>query len=293
MNAHDQLRHHGAPRFRVLVVGRANAGKTTILRAVCGTNERPTVIKAKKSTILTPYRFVHDRIKDTRSVVKPSTGRGRHDIEDELIFLNTPEYVFHDSRGFESGTAEGLEVVRAFINKRARCKSVKNQLHAIWLCLPTDHEANMIAAAESNFFEDCDPGSVPVIAIFTKFDSLDMESFRTLRDQGLSYSEARAKCSQHADERFNRVHLPRILAQKFPPAAVVCLRYMHQAQEHQDLIRESIKELIQKTADSLNPETLKTLHSSIPEDHPELNREQTLTRQVSAYLCIGARRMDI
>lgn len=30
-------------RFRILVIGRANSGKTTILRAVCGTDEEPEV----------------------------------------------------------------------------------------------------------------------------------------------------------------------------------------------------------------------------------------------------------
>lgn len=29
--------------FRILIIGRANAGKTTILRAVCGSNEEPKV----------------------------------------------------------------------------------------------------------------------------------------------------------------------------------------------------------------------------------------------------------
>jgi len=31
------------PRFRILVIGRANAGKTTLLRRVCRTTESPTI----------------------------------------------------------------------------------------------------------------------------------------------------------------------------------------------------------------------------------------------------------
>ena len=32
-----------APRFRVLIMGRANAGKTTILQRVCNTTEQPKI----------------------------------------------------------------------------------------------------------------------------------------------------------------------------------------------------------------------------------------------------------
>jgi len=34
-------------RFRVLVIGRANAGKTTLLQRVCNTTELPKVFNAK------------------------------------------------------------------------------------------------------------------------------------------------------------------------------------------------------------------------------------------------------
>ncbi|KIJ99233.1 hypothetical protein K443DRAFT_8574 [Laccaria amethystina LaAM-08-1] len=31
------------PRFRILIIGRANAGKTTILQQVCNTTEQPKI----------------------------------------------------------------------------------------------------------------------------------------------------------------------------------------------------------------------------------------------------------
>ena len=34
-------------RFRVLIVGRANAGKTTILQRVCNTTEQPEIFNRK------------------------------------------------------------------------------------------------------------------------------------------------------------------------------------------------------------------------------------------------------
>ena len=35
------------PRFRVLIIGRANAGKTTILQRVCNTTEQPEIFNRK------------------------------------------------------------------------------------------------------------------------------------------------------------------------------------------------------------------------------------------------------
>ncbi|KAJ8594448.1 hypothetical protein M405DRAFT_809012, partial [Rhizopogon salebrosus TDB-379] len=34
-------------RFRILVVGRANAGKTTLLQKVCNTTEKPEIFDGK------------------------------------------------------------------------------------------------------------------------------------------------------------------------------------------------------------------------------------------------------
>ena len=34
-------------RFRILIIGRANAGKTTILQRVCNTEERPKIFNHK------------------------------------------------------------------------------------------------------------------------------------------------------------------------------------------------------------------------------------------------------
>ena len=36
-----------SPRFRVLIIGRANAGKTTILQRVCNTTEQPKIFNRK------------------------------------------------------------------------------------------------------------------------------------------------------------------------------------------------------------------------------------------------------
>ncbi len=65
---------------------------------------------------------------------------------------------------------------------------------------------------------------VPVIVIFTKFESCDAVAFNKLEDEGLSFEEAEDKASQCAEDDFKRDELPRILSQKYPPVKVVYLQ---------------------------------------------------------------------
>ena len=58
--------------------------------------------------------------------------RGEHTIDDELVFSNHTGYVFHDSRGIESGGTEELETLREFIRRKCAEKQLQNKLHAIW-----------------------------------------------------------------------------------------------------------------------------------------------------------------
>ena len=61
--------------------------------------------------------------------------RGLHDIEDELVFTGHEDYIFHDSRGFEAGSNEELEIVQRFVRRKSRERQLKDRLHAIWFVL--------------------------------------------------------------------------------------------------------------------------------------------------------------
>ncbi|KAF8256409.1 hypothetical protein EI94DRAFT_1767367 [Lactarius quietus] len=87
--------------FRILVVGRANAGKTSILQRVCETTESPTIYRGEEEVKL-----------------GPSVNRGEHKIDDELVFSNHRGYIFHDSMGIESGGTEELEILKEFIQRK-------------------------------------------------------------------------------------------------------------------------------------------------------------------------------
>lgn len=143
-------------KFRVLIIGRANAGKTTILQRVCDTTKNPKVYRIEgtsrtevvRSHILslsssknsarlhseTLIRFgrVYLSMAITDSI---PIQRGEHNVNDELIFENNEGYIFHTSRGFESGSQDELVTVQDFVRKKAGEKRLKDRLHAIWLVI--------------------------------------------------------------------------------------------------------------------------------------------------------------
>jgi hypothetical protein len=59
--------------------------------------------------------------------------RGQHNIADEIVFTSHKGYVFHDSAGFESGSAEELKIVQDFVRQKSKERRLKDRLHAIWL----------------------------------------------------------------------------------------------------------------------------------------------------------------
>ncbi|KAH9032012.1 hypothetical protein EDB85DRAFT_1957234 [Lactarius pseudohatsudake] len=140
-------------KFRVLIIGHANAGKTTILQRVCDTTDSPIVYRGNKEVRL-----------------EPSMDRGEHNIEDEVVFSNFDGYIFHESRGIEAGSAEGLRTVQEFIRQRSGKVQLQDILHAIWYCIPMDNqrpELDLKVCEDLCFNESA---SVPVIVIFTKYD---------------------------------------------------------------------------------------------------------------------------
>ena len=136
-------------QFRILVIGRANAGKTTILQRLCDTTESPTIYRGGEevsypnvcpASDLTADQFKLEpsmNVSDTRtSLVCPLTSfqRGEHTIDDELVFSNHTGYVFHfhDSRGIECDSTEELDTLRDFIRRKCAERQLRNRLHAIW-----------------------------------------------------------------------------------------------------------------------------------------------------------------
>ncbi|PPQ73878.1 hypothetical protein CVT26_011741 [Gymnopilus dilepis] len=220
--------------FRILVIGRANAGKTTILKRVCNTTEDPRLYDEGKSL------------------------RGVHDVNRPFVFDSNPKFIFHDSPGFEAGGEEELNAVQRFIADRAKAYDVNEQLHAIWFCFGPD-KSRPLLPLERKFFDEQRLGNAPVIAIFTKFDDLMIAVWAESRDLVTARQTAQ-------DMLLLRFGTP-LKQSRFPPNAFVCLEDMHHDDStHQD----RVKNLIEKTTDSLDNLALKILLISVQQNNLEL-----------------------
>jgi len=99
------------PQFRILVIGRANSGKTTILQKVCNVNAdaKPVVHNRKGRKIWF-------------SSLRGDIMRGNHNIEHQITYEGS-RFIFHDSCGFESGAEDEWRKVKSFI--ASRCAQTK------------------------------------------------------------------------------------------------------------------------------------------------------------------------
>ena len=162
-------------KFRVLIIGRANAGKTSILQRVCDTTESPVIYRRKglrkervrclsfvnfASLVSPPDQIQFDPSIEVGDIV-PFIGydwhlsqRGEHRIEDEIVFSNHDNYIFHDSCGFESGGEEELGIVQNFVRNKSREKLLASRLHAIWFGVLS---VTTIATTEGHIWRYCIP----------------------------------------------------------------------------------------------------------------------------------------
>ncbi|KAF9504180.1 hypothetical protein BS47DRAFT_1322676 [Hydnum rufescens UP504] len=219
--------------FRVLILGPANAGKTTLL-------ERLTESPAGAAVVTQNGQ----RIKDVTGGYNP---RGIPSIDDEITYPANPALVFHESVGFEAGGAKEVETIWQFIRKRSLA-SPPQQLHAIWLCIPVDND-RPVAALLSDFFSE-PTASVPIVAIFTKLDGrrtkVEIEVLGPApspSDFLLRALEVDQKVAQFVDalERQFRNQL-------FPPAGFLRVANMDEDTEQSIAL---CTQLLQTTADAL------------------------------------------
>ncbi|KAI6127887.1 GTP-binding protein [Pisolithus croceorrhizus] len=218
-------------RFRILVMGRANAGKTTILQRVCNSTDKPEIFDVEGNK------------------------RGYHDITHEFVFKSNPGFVFHDSCGFEAGSTKQFEQMKEFVVDRATTGRVNERVHAIWFCIPMTDYHRTITAAEEKFFNECDTGHVPVMVLLTKCDSLEVDAIQELQDEGLEIEEAPEKIAGKERELVGKwhAHIKRELDKcRYPPKGYVTLQEMHQ--ESADCTV-----LMQSTANVMNEEGLQML----------------------------------
>ncbi|KAG1721863.1 uncharacterized protein EDB91DRAFT_229056 [Suillus paluster] len=245
-------------RFRVLILGRANAGKTTILQKVCNTTENPEIYNAKGRKI-------------DATIVEGTRLRGNHNIRNEMVFKSNPGFVFHDSCGFEAGSAEEFEDMKRFISERANATELEERIHAIWYCIPMDDHCRTIQRAEEKFFSECNTGNVPVIVIFTKFEALRPVAFGEIKKDlgGLSKEERSKRIAERVQELFKNTRVWDRLCELCDtenharPKSYICLENMNRADTN-------CNTLLECTAFALDSEELKLCFVSTQQSNMEL-----------------------
>ncbi|KAJ8597095.1 hypothetical protein M405DRAFT_12106 [Rhizopogon salebrosus TDB-379] len=98
----DAFLHSG--RFRILVIGKTGVGKSTLI----------------------------DRAFGVRSALASDSMRGEATIDTEFISMQNDRLVLHDSKGFEPGEEDNVNIVRDFIERRRKKEALGDRLHAVW-----------------------------------------------------------------------------------------------------------------------------------------------------------------
>jgi hypothetical protein len=136
------------PRFRILVIGKSGVGKSSLINKVFGV---------------------------TKAMVSHSKP-GEATIDDGITSDQNQQLILHDSRGFEPGEVDNIRLVRRFIETRSKQPHIKDRLHAVWLCLEIPCAGGRVMETGVEDFLDLKTsgqlGSIPVIAVFTKYDEL-------------------------------------------------------------------------------------------------------------------------
>ncbi|EIM81080.1 uncharacterized protein STEHIDRAFT_66853 [Stereum hirsutum FP-91666 SS1] len=229
-------------RFRILVIGRANAGKTTLCQRMCNTTD-PPVVYTKGGKIVN---------------VSPSEERGIHNIEDEIVYEANPGFVFHDSGGFESGSEAELQTVRDFIKNRSEEGELSSRLHAIWFCMPVDSDRPLVDA-EMKFF-DSGTHPVPVIAIFTKCDSQYIKAKEHLREKGISRRDITKQVIEKEIENYLRMLETDWNKRAIHPPKAYCFMKGNDHKNHQSI---QCAALVERTEESIDDDVLKLLFASV------------------------------
>ncbi|KAI6111734.1 hypothetical protein EV401DRAFT_252881 [Pisolithus croceorrhizus] len=250
-------------------MGRANAGKTTVLQRVCNTTDQPEIFNGKGEKV-------------DATVVQGSLTRGHHNIEDELVFKSNLGFVFHDSCGFEAGSEEQFERMKEFVKTRAKTTKLDERIHAIWFCIPLNESHRMVMAAEKKFFDECDTGHAPVIVLLTKADTLALEACQELMDEGKSVDDA-VKGAAVVEKRILDGCLTRVKdwlnKERFPPKDYVSLTGMHKE-------GAQCAPLLTCTANALKEEGLQQLLISTQQSNLELCMEFAIIKGLNACMKI-------
>ncbi|KAF9062737.1 hypothetical protein BDP27DRAFT_1451637 [Rhodocollybia butyracea] len=162
-------------RFRILVLGKSGAGKSSLINATFGVN-----------------------VANVSHEVS-----GVSDIHNEITYAENSKFILHDSQGFVAGETQNYETVKKFITDRAKQRELKDRLHAIWFCMEVPTENGALFEKADETFLALDIKNVPVVVVFTKYDLL-IRKFEREADDHIGDEELEAIVNLKAEEFYNK-----------------------------------------------------------------------------------------
>ncbi|KAJ7787445.1 hypothetical protein B0H14DRAFT_2953336 [Mycena olivaceomarginata] len=171
------------PQFRVLVVGKSGAGKSSLIN----------------------YAFGIDKNDFAQSVSHEQPGQC--DIEKPITFAQNPRFVLHDSMGFEPGDEENLERAKQFLESRTGDDvDLKERVHVIWLCIQVPYaDSRVFETGDEDFLKLAFSTKVPVVVVFTQFDRLIYSIYLDLTDEEKSAPDILLSCAKEAETKFQKL----------------------------------------------------------------------------------------
>jgi hypothetical protein len=137
---------------------------------------------------------------------------GEVTIDQELISPQNNKFILHDSKGFEPGEEDNLEIVRGFINRRREMPGLKDQLHAVWLCFEIPCTGGRLLETGVEQFltskREGELGDIPIVVVFTKYDKLLVQVERTMNKssfKGLSEAAIQDLVKKGAEDKLQEV----------------------------------------------------------------------------------------
>ncbi|KAJ7771175.1 hypothetical protein B0H14DRAFT_3164853 [Mycena olivaceomarginata] len=168
------------PRFRVLVVGKAGTGKSSLIS----------------------HAFGIDKNSVSHQV------RGLTDINAEFSSMHNERFVIHDSMGFEPGQLKNFEAAKDFLESRSGDGvPLGDRVHAIWLCMDVPVAGKrMFETGDEEFLKLASAVKVPIVVVFTQFDKLINRMEQGLTDEEEDMPEERITqlCFHRADAEFQK-----------------------------------------------------------------------------------------
>ncbi|KAI9464867.1 hypothetical protein HD554DRAFT_2174933 [Boletus coccyginus] len=216
------------PRFRILCVGCAGVGKSSLINRVFGITEAKV------------------------SEYKP----GEASINQEFVSDENKYFVLHDSKGFEPGDNTNFDLATRFLRERHQKERLKDRLHAIWLCTETPRAGGrVLEEGDKKLMALAHELDTPVVVVFTKYDLLvrskqleeeeeedyDMDE-ETLRETSkVNASKAFAVCVRSLDNSTAGLKIP-------TPPYIVSQGYQESIASLVDMTRKIVHERLKGDA---------------------------------------------